>query len=262
MKRKNMATMVTCIALVGAVAVGGTLALLSRGSNPVTNTFTVGKGYKTGDVILDEAPVKQETSGVNLGDYVEITSNDSEHPVVRVKENDYKNLIDTSTMDKDPQFHISGACEVKYSWIVAKVDGFNTTQGATTLKFTDVIDDTPENNAVAGEWVKVTKKPEGGYNYTNVTDNTQMGNGIYIYNMPLMAGQSTEDLFQELEINNFVAGNSPSTITVTGYAVEGVYSTTVVEGEETYTPVGYNDMRDAVMAQVDTWAFTTAGEAG
>lgn len=60
MKRKNMATMVTCIALVGAVAVGGTLALLSQGSNTVTNTFTVGKGYNqdTPDLSLDEAPVR------------------------------------------------------------------------------------------------------------------------------------------------------------------------------------------------------------
>lgn len=59
MTKKRIATMATCIALVGAVAVGGTLALLTRESNTVTNTFTVGTGYKEGDLSLREHDVNQ-----------------------------------------------------------------------------------------------------------------------------------------------------------------------------------------------------------
>ena len=45
MKRKNIVAMVTSLALVGVVAVGGTLALLTAQTNNVVNTFAVGKGY-------------------------------------------------------------------------------------------------------------------------------------------------------------------------------------------------------------------------
>ena len=73
MKRQNMATMVTCIALGGEVGVGGHLALLSQPSNIVTNTFTVGEGYSTDhedpDLILDEAKITKDTSLANFGGY-------------------------------------------------------------------------------------------------------------------------------------------------------------------------------------------------
>lgn len=259
MKRKNMAAMVTSIALVGAVAVGGTLALLSRPSNPVTNTFTVGEDYKEGDVILNEAPVEQVLTGDKLGSYVETVG-------TRVEGNAYNNLIEDATVAKDPQFHISNDCGVKYSWIVAKVEGFNAA-GATSLKFTRVIDPTTGNNVVEGDWYKVTQKEGGGYEYTLVTEYSltekgetlsNMGNGIYIYSMPLEKGKSTQDLFQELQVDEFVAGSNPSTITVSGCAVEGVYST----DENKDTPVGFYDMRDAVMTQVNDWAFGSATEPG
>lgn len=266
MKRKNMAAMVTSIALVGAVAVGGTLALLSWESNPVTNTFTVGQGYKAKDVILNEAPVRQELAGAKLGSYVEIDG-------TRVEGNAYNNLIEDATVAKDPQFHIDSNCGVKYSWIVAKVEGFNTTvegleTDGTTLKFTDVIDTDMENDAVAGGvWYKVTKEGDT-YDYDVVVNPTtgedgvvtpsNMGNGIYIYSKPLQKGQSTADLFQELQVDEFVAGSNPTTITVSGCAVEGVYSTV----ENVDTPVGFDDMRDAVMTQVNDWAFGSATEPG
>lgn len=260
MKRKNMISMVTSLALVGVVAVGGTLALLTSQSNDVVNTFTVGKGYNDDrpDLKLDEADVDQvvaidpEDDTKNIGDYVENTD-------ARVRQNRYANLVEDAKMAKDPQFHIDPLCEVATSWIVAKIDGFNTNQGAsTTLMFTKVEDELTASvedgtevkngdyRVVAGAWYRVTKNLDGEYVYTEVTEENKaltMGNGIYIYNQGLGAGQSTEDLFQQLQVNAFVPGVSPSQITVTGYAVEGVVD------------VDFDNMKDKVMTQVNDWAF-------
>ena len=226
--------MATCIALVGAVAVGGTLALLSTKSNDVTNTFTVGAGYHTDhqDLTLDEAKVAQVTSGDNIGGYAETDD-------ARVESNTYANIVENAYLAKDPQFHISDDCEVAESWIVAKVSGFNAEEGKTTLKFTDVTDET--SDGVVGTWYKVTKSDDT-YSYEAVTTEN-MGNGVYIFNASLSAGESTKDLFQQLQVDTFVAGQNPSTITVTGYAVEGVAN------------VGFDNMKDDVMKTVDTWAF-------
>lgn len=246
MKRKNMAAMVTSIALVGVVAVGGTLALLSQGSNTVTNTFAVGEGYnqKNPDLSLDEAPVRMITTaseainGVNLGDYVEKTN------ATRQDTNSYNNLIAGAKMAKDPQFHISKDCKVAESWIVAEVNGFNADSNNTTLKFTDVTDETAaneQNKLVDGVWYKVTKK-DGVYKYEAVTT-TNMGNGVYIYNKSLSAGESTKDLFQQLQVDTFKEGANPSQIKVSGVAVEGIAG------------VDFDNMKDTVMKLVDDGDF-------
>lgn len=238
MTKKRIATMATCIALVGAVAVGGTLALLSAQSNDVTNTFTVGKGYDQNepnpDFYLDEAKVAQVTEGDNIGGYAETDD-------ARVESNQYANIVADAYLAKDPQFHISSDCEVAHSWIVAKVDGFNSNLEATTLKFTDVTDETVEG-VVAGAWLKVEKTKEGAYTYTPVTTEN-MGNGVYIFNASLAKGESTKDLFQQLQVDKFEAGKNPSTITVTGCAVEGVAG------------ADFESMKNDVMKTVDTWAF-------
>src|SRR5699024_10352636 len=128
------------------------------------------------DLSLDEAPVRMITTaseainGVNLGDYVEKTD------ATRQDENSYNNLIAGAKMAKDPQFHISKDCKVAESWIVAEVNGFNTDTTKTTLKFTDVTDETVAdelNKLVDGVWYKVTKK-DGVYKYEAVTT-TNMG---------------------------------------------------------------------------------------
>ena len=237
MTKKRFATLATCIALVGAVAVGGTLALLSAQSNDVTNTFTVGKGYDQNDpnpdFYLDEAKVAQVTEGDNIGGYAETAA-------PRVEENTYANIVENAYLAKDPQFHISDDCEVAQSWIVAKISGFNATPSATILKFTDVTDETVDG-VVAGSWYKVTKAGDA-YSYAAVTlDN--IDNGVYIYSTSLTPGQSTKDLFQQLQVETFVPGQNPSNITVTGYAVEGVAG------------ADFDSMKNEVMKTVDAWAF-------
>lgn len=235
MTKKRIATMATCIALVGAVAVGGTLALLSTKSNDVTNTFTVGAGYADNhDLYLDEAKVEHVVTGENIGDYEETTA-------PRVTGNAYNNLVADAKLAKDPQFHIAADCQVAASWIVAKVDGFNTDPAVTTLKFTDVIDDTVDG-VVAGNWWKV-EKTDGTYKYTKVDGVEDMGNGVYIFDASLAKGESTKDLFQQLQVDTFVAGKNPTTITVTGYAVEGIAG------------VDFENMKNTVMETVDTKVF-------
>lgn len=122
MKRKNMAAMVTSIALVGVVAVGGTLALLSQGSNTVNNTFTVGEGYTTNDIILSESDVKQNFDGsyvVNTdtkrGEVV-YTALDGQK---RYQTNSYTDLVTGTTIYKDPM--VSIAANTPSSWVVAHI---------------------------------------------------------------------------------------------------------------------------------------------
>ena len=69
MTKKRIATMATCIALVGAVAVGGTLALLTSESKQLTNTFTVGSDYNSdgSDFLLKENGVDHVLDGTKEG---------------------------------------------------------------------------------------------------------------------------------------------------------------------------------------------------
>lgn len=249
MTKKRIATLATCIALVGAVAVGGTLALLSTQSNSVTNTFTVGSGYNDDkqdpDLKLDEAVVVPVTKGDNIGDIVE-NPDGSRTPTTGDQTQKYPQLIEGSMIAKDPRFHIDEDCKVAESWIVAKVSGFNSNADATTLKFTDVTDETvatPENKLVDGNWYKVTKV-DGEYVFgDNPVALGEMGNGVYIYSASLSAGEYTKDLFQQLQVDEFVAGVAPSDIKIEGAAVEGVAG------------VDFINMRNDVMAEVDGWAF-------
>lgn len=242
MKRKNMISMVTSLALVGVVAVGGTLALLSSTTNNLTNTFTVGQGYdKDGtDFWLDEAKVKQAAAesdlaeGVTIGDFIETSEARVSTKDGNVTQTYVGNLIADAKIAKDPQFHIADDCDVETSWIVAVVSGFNTGDG-TTLKFIDVTDESK-----SGKWLKVTKDAEG-YVYSDVTTEN-MDNGVYIYNTGLKKGEATADLFQQLQVKEFKEGKKPSDIVITGYAVEGV------EG------VAFADMCDDVMDQLNLFS--------
>lgn len=271
MKRKNMATMVTCIALVGAVAVGGTLALLSQPSNTVTNTFTVGEGYSTDpedpDLILDEAKITKDTSLANFGGYKEDLT------TTRVTTNTYADLVEGTTLAKDPRFKIADDCSVEYSWIVAKIDGFNEHAAATQLSFASI--DTSKTGT--GEaWYHVTRQSDGEdgytYNYTEITNDnfqTQLVNdGVYLYGKPLQKGETTEDLFQTLSVGEVVPvtgetdvekeAKEVTDIVISGYAVEGVYTT---DSEGIKTPDTSENAKTAVMNQIADWAFPTTSEA-
>lgn len=128
MKRKNIAAMVTSIALVGAVAVGGTLALLTSQTEDLTNTFTVGSGYTNTTFSLQEDYVIQaandqyveEVKTVTAGDYI-----DDPERQTTTDGQAYRDVIPGSSLHKNPFFSLTkndkeGAA-VPESWIVARV---------------------------------------------------------------------------------------------------------------------------------------------
>lgn len=218
MKRKNIVAMVTSLALVGVVAVGGTLALLTSNTPTVTNTFTIGNDYPSNALTLDEADVEQVTTAGadNYGGYQEIVA-------PRVTENYYENLVPETTLDKDPTFHL--AAESPTSWIVAYVTGINALDGkvdVTTLPDTY-------------DWVKLNM----GDATTNViTSAADLEDGYYLFNTTVAAGNSTDALFAQMTVQEDALGETLSSIVVKGVAVASVTGDWAKDGA-------------AVVAQID-----------
>lgn len=93
---KKIAMMLTSIALVAAVAVGGTLAYLTATTNTVTNTFTMGGLVDSDAFVLNES---HATKG-NDGKYT-LTA-------TRVEENSYT-VLPGVNLPKDPSVQITEA---------------------------------------------------------------------------------------------------------------------------------------------------------
>ena len=203
MTKKRIATMATCIALVGAVAVGGTLALLSQQSNTVTNTFTIGNGYPETALTLDEAPVAQVTTGTeNFGGYNAIGGD-------RVEANDYANLVADTTLDKDPTFHL--ATGSPDSWIIAKVTGVS----ALKEKGITINGELPYDYG----WLKLNTEDGTA---TPITEYADLTDGYYVTKEIVTAGNDTDDLFEELKVGANVTRGALDDIVVSGVAVESV----------------------------------------
>lgn len=224
MKRKNMISMVTSLALVGAVAVGGTLALLSQQSNAVTNTFTIGNGYGNNAFYLDEAVVEQVKSGtVNFGGY------EAKTPSERTRtKNEYNNLVAETTLDKDPTFHLAAGSPD--SWIVAHITGLDElqAQGVELMGSADEIE-LPANY----KWQKLNTVDN---TLEEVDDYTDLTNGYYVVSEPVEGGAEIAALFTKLEVTENVRrpgdGKKPvlangklSEIVITGVAVESLNGT-------------------------------------
>lgn len=231
MTKKRIATMATCIALVGAVAVGGTLALLTKESNTVTNTFTVGTGYKEGDLSLREHDVKQVLdTATNYGGYVSLANenwkkdNNGKYTGV-----EYKNLVEETTLDKDPQFVLSNTAP--QSWIVAKLDlgaDFSSKLAISAV----------ETAGVAGDWYRYEPEAAGtpeAPKYVKVDGPEDIVSGkYYIFDTAISKNGTTDPLFKQLSVVDVDKG-APSAITVKGAAVE------FIEGSD------FEGSRDAVM---------------
>lgn len=207
MTKKRFATMATCIALVGAVAVGGTLALLTAPSNDVTNTFAVGEGYPDpgpGERVLtlDENIPTQDAAG----NYVSGTS--------RTESGfEYADLVDDTTLAKDPIFHL--LAESPESWIVAEI-------GTVDEAFTD-------SKFTANGWYKVTLGVNGKYTATAVNKGDQITAGLYIYGDTINGGGSTSALFETLKYDEQTTSTAsgetvrtPVQMVIKGCAVQAV----------------------------------------
>ena len=226
MKRKNIVAMVTSLALVGVVAVGGTLALLTQQSNYVTNIFTVGDGYDADEIKLDEDQVKQVTTGTNnFGGYVGKSVSVEE----RTDTNTYQNLVKGTTLYKDPTFRIVDDKDDKKSpksWFVAKVEGVTDNAGKLSVSGVEV----------GNGWYEVSLQ-EGVYSYTPVTEGSQIKDDtFYIYDTAISAGGETDPLFTQLTVDS--VESKPENIVVSGWAVDATVND------------DFEEARDAVMAAV------------
>lgn len=225
MKRKNIAAMVTSIALVGAVAVGGTLALLTQESKTLTNTFTVGAGYANNAFNLYEHGVDQittdeeATEGYKVGDYAKDTSDVKNANTLNGDiANTYGNVIPGATLDKDPWFKLEG--DAPTSWVVARVSkaelfalkqkGIKVSAVETDTKW-HVVDGTDNTTWDYGDAVEDT------------TFNVANGDGYlyFVYAEALDNGESTQPLFTKLKAENSVTATTEALdLNIQGVAVQ------------------------------------------
>ena len=213
MTKKRIGTMATCLNLVGAVAVGGTLALLSTQSNTLTNTFAVGPDYPDdgGKVALElrEHDVEKDLSTNNYGGYKATEDWKMDSTNTNYDGIDYTQIVEGTTLAKDPQFHL--VAESPNSWIVAEIDGLTELDG--NLDVTAIPSSNKWYHLVDDEWV-VVDSPD------DVTD------GYYMYSETVAANGTTDALFTQLTATNVVDDNGDAinlgNIVVKGVAVQAV----------------------------------------
>lgn len=109
MKKRQLAKLGLTVGLVGAVGVGGTLAILSQQSNTVTNTFAVGAGIKAGDVVLDETDLNGKPLDADMSDTQRTQTG-----------NAYNDLQPGMKLTKDPQVHVTA--KAADSYVFAKLE--------------------------------------------------------------------------------------------------------------------------------------------
>lgn len=213
MKRKNMATMVTCIALVGAVAVGGTLALLSQQSNEVRNTFTVGEGYTANDIILSEADVKQNFDGSYVENPLPTRKDDPVYTLNgknRYKTNNYSDLVTGTTIFKDPM--VTVAANTPDSWVVAHIGTVDSAFAESTFE------------AANADWYKVTKGVDNKWTVaTSPVGTAAEGkpekiatDTYYIYKQVVTEDDTAQDLtklFTTLKVNTTASADDVTNLT-------------------------------------------------
>ena len=108
MKRKQVFATVTALCLTAALGIGATLAVLTRTSSQVTNTFSVGSGIKADAILLDEAKVV---------DKIVVT------PETRVQENTYADIMQGDTLPKDPTVTVKADTADCYMFV--KISGLD-----------------------------------------------------------------------------------------------------------------------------------------
>lgn len=157
MKKKKLLTTAMSMALVGVVAVGGTLAYLSDKSNEVKNTFNVGNGY--------------EEEGNHVGLWLDEALWGSNEGTRTESGNTYEDLLPGSVVVKDPTFHMTANSTDSY--VFAYVQGVDDMIKAGYI-FTveDPAGLTDPVSAFNEHWVKVS----------DYTDEETFGfDGLYVY---------------------------------------------------------------------------------
>lgn len=236
MNKKKAAMSLMSLALVGAVAVGGTLAFLTDTTGKVTNTFTMGKGYEDetvpgdpGTVLhtglwLDETRIPEDASAdtrypTTIGTTSETRVEASETGTPGVE---YKDLVPGDIMVKDPTFHmVKGSVNSRVVMKVTGLDALNDLTYDGTKAFAiskDVISDSTKattllNTDVSGEtWKKIANKEGDMIDQDTVQDDGKL-DGYYVYNQPVNAeGEKNtvdlEPLFKYISMNKNLSNQS------------------------------------------------------
>ena len=245
MTKKRIATLATCLTLVGAVAVGGTLALLTSGPKNITNTFAVSNsGYDEAnmDFIVREHQYTQDESG---------NYDSTNVPTAPGQGLSYHNLVADTYLDKDPYFTLRNAdnepgTTPPDSWVVAKIDpqqvlalqakGLDfskvtesgdsswfvvkctTADGATTYQKMDLL---------TVDFLNDVDKNE----FLNTEDNIEY---CFIYNDYLTAEESTTSLFTQLSVGDDLvtegfSGDNNLPLEVKGVAVQKASEATTID---------------------------------
>lgn len=227
MKRKNMISMVTSLALVGVVAVGGTLALLTSQTESLQNTFAVGNGYDQDgepDFILQENEVTQAPDG----SYIKKTD---PAEVLTPNGQDYSNLVSDTTLFKNPFFTLRNGggddTNPPESWVVAKID-YNDVQDMKAANITFSAE------SVSTDWylVKATKS-DATWTYdastavtaqvlNNLKADTENEKYYFVYKNVLEVDDKTDPLFTELSVGTVTAKTEATNLDVFGVAVQYV----------------------------------------
>lgn len=216
MQKKNVLMMTMSLAMVGVVAVGGTLAYLTSNTNTLTNTFTVGEGYGDDSFYLDETKRTDDENPTVVGVGEGNRTQDG---------NTYVAMSVGDALVKDPTFHLTDGPE---SYVFAKIDGLDAVIDAGFV----VSDVVPEDG-------KYSEALVPGLNTTNWEKIADLDNdydteydGFYIYKVT--TGDYTvtpvenelERLFASISINSS-ATELPSlkrdindTIKITGMAIQ------------------------------------------
>ena len=160
MKKRQLAKLGLTVGLVGAVGVGGTLAILSQQSNTVTNTFAVGAGIKAEDVVLDETDLQGKALDADMSE------------TQRTKKgNDYINLQPGMKLTKDPQVHVSA--KAADSYVFAKLENVDEYLAAMNEGVVDE-DKSILINGINKNWKMYQAEAEGSldgvYVYVGATD--------------------------------------------------------------------------------------------
>lgn len=232
MNKKKAAMSLMSLALVGAVAVGGTLAFLTDTTGKVTNTFTMGKGYE--DETDPEDPGKVLHTGLWLdetkcptGDRYPTAIGETLEDRVEASETgtpgvEYKELVPGDIMVKDPTFHmVAGSVESRVVMKVTGLDALNDLTYDGTKAFAiskDVISDSTKattllNTDVSGEtWKKIANKEGDMIDQDTVQDDGKL-DGYYVYNQPVNAeGEKNtvdlEPLFKYISMNKNLSNQS------------------------------------------------------
>lgn len=181
-KNKKMFTMVGSLALVGAVAVGATLAYLSDNTSTITNTFTVGS-----DIEIQISEKKKDTTD----ERIEVTDIAATQP--------YGQLTVGKPEVKDPRVDMLNNSNNAYVYMYV--------EGVDSLKELDLdgqnSDSAPDfeviHDGVAYEfddkWTKIAL-----INGEDVPEDDTTLDGIYVYDEIMSGNNSTESLFDHIMI--------------------------------------------------------------